>query len=78
MNNLVMSLKKERMRKPEYLITNLKIVDSIENLSLVTFEFRVLTSFLAMVFFAKTSYISSKFNDFDILCLTLNRIWEFK
>ena len=40
------------MRKPEYLITNLKIVDSIENLSLVTFEFRVLT-FLAMVFLQK-------------------------
>ena len=38
------------MRKPEYLITNLKIAESIENLSLVTFEFRVLTSFLAMVF----------------------------
>ena len=41
------------MRKPEYLITNLKIVDSIENSSLVTFEFRVLTSFLAMVFLQK-------------------------
>ena len=41
------------MRKPEYLLTNLKIVDSIENFSLVTFEFRVLTSFLAMVFLQK-------------------------
>ena len=41
------------MRKQEYLITNLKIVDSIENLSLVTFEFRVLTSFLALMFLQK-------------------------
>ena len=41
------------MRKREYLITNLKIVDSIENLSLVTFEFRVLTSFFTMVFLQK-------------------------
>ena len=41
------------MKKPEYLITNLKIVDSIENLSIVTFEFRVLTSFLAIVFLQK-------------------------
>ena len=41
------------MRKPEYLITHLKLADSIENLSLVTFEFRVLTSFSAMVFLQK-------------------------
>ena len=41
------------MSKPEYLITNLVIVDSIESLSLVTFEFRELTSFLAMVFLQK-------------------------
>ena len=41
------------MRKPEYLNTNLKIVDSKENVSLVLFEFRVLTSFLALVFLQK-------------------------
>ena len=41
------------MRKPEYFITNLKMVDSIENLSLVTFEFRVPTTFLAIVFLQK-------------------------
>ena len=65
------------MRKPEYFITNLKIVDSIENLSLVTFEFRVPTTFLAIVFLQKR-HISSKFNDFNILLLMLNKIREFK
>ena len=44
---------REKARQPEYLITKLKIVDTIENLSLVTFEFRVLTTFLAMVFLQK-------------------------
>ena len=34
--------------------------------------------FLSNGVFAKTSYIASKFNNFDILCLTLNRIREFK
>ena len=45
------------MRKPEYFVTDLKIVDSIENLSLVTFEFRVLTTFLAMVFCKNLIYL---------------------
>ena len=53
MKNLVMYWMKDKMRKREYLITNLKMVDSIENLSLVTFEFRVPTTFLAIVFLQK-------------------------
>ena len=53
MKNLVMYWKKEKMRKPEHFITNLKIVDSIETLSLVTFEFSVPTTFLDMVFLQK-------------------------
>ena len=34
--------------------------------------------FLSNSVFAKTSYVSSKFNDFNILFLTLNKIREFK
>ena len=56
--------KKEKMRKREYFIKNLKIVDSIENLSLVTSEFRVLTTFLAIVVLQKHK---AYFTDFSVV-----------
>ena len=66
------------MRKAEYLITNLKIFDSIENLSLLTFEFKFPTSFLGMVFLQEHHIAYQNLMIFDILYLTLNRIREFK
>ena len=46
------------MGQPEFLIIKLKIVGTIGNSSLVTFDFRVLTTFLAL--YLQTNQLSNQ------------------